>query len=122
MNKDVMNTLQQTLNHPIILEMVSRGIEPKIKAVGLELEGFYKSGTVILFVDHKNKLMAIDRYSMMTTIETLQDLVELNLYWWSASMSRSPNWVNPSEPWRSIAIEMGLLEVKETIVKEYVRK
>lgn len=114
-------TLPILLRHPLITEMVIKGIEPTIKAGGLSISGFYKSDTVLLYFDiQKDGLVAEDRYGDKTEIETLRDLVELNLLWWAASANRSPTWLHPQQPWRDIAIEMGLLEAKETIITEYV--
>jgi hypothetical protein len=109
--------------HPIVAEMLARGIEPTLTAEGLVLQGFYKSGTVTLVMTQEGKLYLHSRYDHYEKdeITSLRDIVEINIYWWEYSKDRNPNWAVPCEPWATLAVEMGLLKKTVRQVTEYNR-
>lgn len=84
------------------------------------VEGFKKSGTVLL-VEKENKVYAIQRYGEVEQLESFDDLVSLNFYWYNDGISRGYGEA-PSENWEKPLIEYGFLEVRTFTQKKYKKK
>lgn len=97
----------------LIKEILSKGIS----VVGItlyddefcyEIDGFYKSGSVKLYVlDGDIKAMA--RYNEVTDITCFEDLVTLNYQWWDYSKDRYEGWATPHPAWEPYLLELGLI-------------
>jgi hypothetical protein len=100
--------------------MVNAGIEPTITKNGLVIDGFYKSGTILLTHDEENFIVKA-RYNEETTITSFDDLVYLNYGWWQRSKDRSDWWKQPNLTWADEMVRLGLVTKKvipETVVYE----
>ena len=115
--------------NPILRELVEGGVPLTITKDCMIVPGFYKSETVKLWFREDTRpgstaeavLYARDRYGKETPISQLDDLVELNHYWWMTSKDRgNAGWVNPDPVWVQLLVEHGFIEVKE--VRTYVPK
>ena len=113
-----MNFLK-VVNHPLIAELVQRGVVMTIIPEGVSIEGFYKSGSISLTMNEFGHIFAHSRYGESVEIRTLEDLVGYNLVWWRYSKDRSPAWSIPTEPWASMAVEFKFLTRIEKTVVEY---
>lgn len=113
--------------HPILRELVEKGVPLTFTKDCIIVPGFYKSGDVKLWFqedarhpesDSEPVLYARDRYGKETPISQLDDIVELNFYWWTTSKERAPGWSNPDPRWVPLLVEHGFVEVQE--VRNYV--
>lgn len=109
--------IKTLLTHPIVLELVEKGFELKVRKSGIFIEGFYKSGTVEMIINEEDQLIAKSRYNQEDVIETFNDLVYLNYEWWQKSKGRSDHWTSPANEWGEFMVELGLAKKRtETIV------
>lgn len=97
------------LNNEIVEHLLYCGVEPKITKDGLVIDGFYKSGEIVLVSDKKD-FIAKARYGEETKITNFDDLVHLNYNWWQRSKDRFDGWKNPEEPWASEMVRLGLVK------------
>lgn len=114
-----MNHLQQL--HPILLELVAKGVPITFTKDAIILPGFYKSGDLKLVKisdEPANAAFhAIDRYGKTTPIHHLGDLVELNFEWWETSRTRgNAGWTSPDPAWVQLLTEHGFIAAKETTI------
>lgn len=114
--------LQKLLNHSVVTDIILAGVQPTITTKGLIIDGFYKSGTVLLYIDGTNKLVAKARYDEITEINTLIDLVELNLDWLERTASRNHFYPALEEPWKSLALRFNLVIEKTEVVTTFFRR
>jgi hypothetical protein len=110
--------------NPIIQEILEKGIKVQIvfntetQKNEYIIDGFYKSGTITLFENQHDLLMAFARYGELTLITKFDDLVDLNHSWWIASAPRYEGWASPDPQWLPYLLEKGLVtEEKKTIYK-----
>lgn len=74
---------------------------PRIERIEFVVDGFYKSGTCTL-CEVDGKLIAHTRYDGIDVIETLEDLVKLNLSWHEYSQDRYAGWAAYDPSWNSL--------------------
>ena len=55
-------------DNPILNELTENDIEYTVTKEGIRLDGFYKSGSILLVLDENNTFMAIARYEEKTKI------------------------------------------------------
>ena len=107
----------------IIEELVRAGVSVTVSydktqnKLQYEVPGFYKSGSVLLF-ETDSGLIASARYSEVTAIKTLRDLIWLNYDWWQRSKDRFDDWKNPDPIWIPLLLNAGLIksETKTEII------
>lgn len=94
--------------HNIITQLVKEGItvtllvNEKSVEVDYELDGFYKSGSVVLQTQPEGSeypFLAVARYDEQTPIYDIHDVVELNLYWHNVSKDRFDGWHEYDPDW-----------------------
>lgn len=107
---------------PLIQDILNTDIPMTLKRMGFTsasftLPGFYKCGEVTLYKDGE-RWMVKDRYDKCTPIDSLQDLVELNFYWWKTSKNRG-GWEEPDSHWVGELIKSGYIrKVERTVYEE----
>lgn len=109
----------------LIEDIVKRGIPVKISYdsehdnIIYSLDGFYKSGTVILYKTSTGKRECVARYNETNIIENFDDLVYLNYDWWIRSRDRSEGWQTPHDYWKHHLINKKLVTVDTRTVHTY---
>ena len=107
------------MSSSIVEECLKRGVEIVVSKHGVKIDGFYKSGCVWLSLgglpEHKGKIIAVSRYGEVTLLESIKDLLELNLYWWEFTQERNSQPISLDSPWLEMAIEQGIVEEKATV-------
>ena len=88
-----------------------------------ELDGFYKSGSIVLYENEYGSLTGISRYNEIDIIDCFYDLIAINYRWWRSSKDRYDGWATPNGNWLPFLIAEGFVkeEIKEEInvVKTY---
>lgn len=107
------------LTHPIILECIDRGLTLEVSKGQIKLDGFYKSGSVLLKIDHLGNLIAESRYSQVDKIESFRDLVQLNYDWWENSRKRYDGWKVPDSAWCDFLIEFEFVQKSVVQIIQY---
>lgn len=77
----------------------------------VSMDGFYKNGPLRLEVRGNNQIVAIDKRNRETTINSFDDLVELNFQWWKQSTTKT-SYVIPQRPWIDSFMEKKLVRRK----------
>lgn len=81
--------------------------------IAYNLNGFYKSGDVLLFED-STYIYAQARYAEITVLNDGQNpfdaLVGLNYEWWQKSKDRYDGWKIPDSRWLPYFLEKGLVQ------------
>lgn len=102
--------------HSIVEELVEKGYEVTVSKAGIKVDGFYKSGTVLLNELEDGTLTATDRYGKETVLNSFEDLVYLNFSWWKTSKERG--WGEPNSFWLEEFKTLGLVKEKTVRVIE----
>jgi hypothetical protein len=85
-----------------------------------ELDGFYKSGSVTFYEDKNGQLESISRYDKVNSIDSFDDIVNLNYQWWLYSKDRFNGWTSPDSNWLPYLLEAGLIKEEVTTTKKYI--
>lgn len=106
--------------HPVIVDALKHQI-PATISYGAEsqygdfreflfynIDGFYKSGTILLCENEHGELMAHCRYGEKVAINSFHDLLELNLSWLKKSCQTT--WGKPDDLWVNHLLNAGLIE------------
>ena len=96
-------------DNPILNELTENDIEYTVTKEGIRLDGFYKSGSILLVLDENNTFMAIARYEEKTKINYVGDLIELNYNWWLWSKNRFGGWRYPDDKWLNLFNKLNLV-------------
>lgn len=111
--------IETLLTHPIVLELIEKGFELRVRKSGVLVDGFYKSGSIELVLNNENELIAKSRYEQEDVIESFEDLVSLNYEWWQKSKNRNDHWLNPTKQWGELMVELGLVKMRVERVVHY---
>lgn len=83
-----------------------------------KISGFYKSGDVSLY-ENGDEIICKQRYDMVDVVNSFEDLVSINYYWWNSSKERYEGWGGPDSNWVSSLLEFGYIKKQETILTTY---
>ncbi len=98
---------------------VSLNYDKETDSLEYKISGFYKSGDVILYEDG-DEITCKQRYDSVDVINSFEDLVGINYYWWESSKDRYEGWRDPDSNWLERLIEFGYMKKKEIILTTYV--
>lgn len=123
-----MNILQHPLLQSIAQNKIRVTVEqhnfgdearPKMEPCVI-IEGFSKSGTVMLFTDSGGVVKALARCSELTVIEDFDDLVALAYDWWYRYHDRTP-FETPHIMWLPHFLSRGWLEEVKTVTYKAIK-
>lgn len=86
------------------------------------LDGFYKSGKIIIYENDYGSLTAVSRYNQIDIIENFYNLVALNHQWWYSSRERFDGWSQPDSKWLPYLIEEGFVVKEVNVATIYTSK
>jgi hypothetical protein len=105
--------------HPLISVLLDKGLSVSLSKEGYLVDGFHKSGTVLLKeVENENHLLCLSRYEKEDIITCFDDLVFLNFYWYEVTKERNNNEYHPGEFWLNEYLRLNLVKVKTKTVIE----
>lgn len=111
--------------HKLIEEILKKGFSLEVsynnfsERFEFKLDGFYKSGSVVLYEDEDGDLRAVSRYQQIDVITTFYDLIALNYHWWQLCKDRYDGWANPDSNWLPFLIDEGFVKEKINVTKTY---
>lgn len=119
----IITVLEQRIaagNFGIPVELVRDERSPT--GISYKIDGFYKSGSVLLIPQLDGSMLARARYNEETRLHDFRDLVSLNYDWWTRSKARYEGWAAPDAGWVEWMIEFGWIERVVTPVTTYAVK
>lgn len=117
--------MEKSLLEQIIIECVKHKIRVSVKDVDTtgnliyEVHGFSKSGTVDLWLQKPNLVMAESRYQEFTDIHSFKDLSGLAWDWYLRYKDREP-FTNPDSYWVPVWLEEGRIKKQVEIKNTYI--
>lgn len=96
-----------------IEELVEAGIPVHLQKGGsFYIEGFYKSGGVLIIKDSKGGWQLKARYGEVSSINFLEDIVQANYNWWQRSKERNEFWQQPDPAWVPLLVQFEFIKEK----------
>lgn len=103
----------------LLQEMHTKGVPFSIDgSTGhVVMDGFYKSGPIMLLMDDDLAFEAVDKKGRKTPINSYDDIIKLNYSCWKATIRKnSGSYVLPSKPWIDEFYQRNLIKRQYVVV------
>ncbi len=99
-----------------VAQAVIKGIKLNLVPSGVEVDGFYRNGTIIVSIAASGACVAVDKKGHEEKIENFDDLVRLNYDWWKKSRAKKLEWMSPGKEWMEDFIRLNLVKRQVTFI------